>query len=109
VADKPKNEWIVPQYTDDDIRAIQAIALYAQSAEIPPAPGNEPAPPTALDCKRALDWIIYKAAGYLEEPFAPGQADVTDYLLGRASVGRNVVKLMKLRIVARSNHYLEQG
>lgn len=48
--------------------------------------------------KRALDWIINKAAMTYDEPFVPGQSDVTSYLSGRMSVGRQIIKLIKINI-----------
>ena len=40
---------------------------------------------------------IYKLAQTYEEPFMQGQPDAVAYVLGRASVGRALVKLMKLK------------
>ena len=40
----------------------------------------------------ALDWIIKEAAQTYEEPFIHDNARVTDYLLGRRSVGLAIVK-----------------
>jgi hypothetical protein len=45
--------------------------------------------------KRAINWIITVAAGYYEEHFRP-DARETDYYLGRAYVGRQIVKLGKI-------------
>ena len=87
----------VDDYVPADLRAIQALALYAQGAEIPWPPGEEPLPPSPAEVKRALDWIINKAAGTYDEPFEAGRPDVVAYMLGRRSVGLAIVKLMKLR------------
>lgn len=46
--------------------------------------------------RAALDWIIKEAASTYDEPFVPGQADVSDYLCGRRSVGLQVVKLINI-------------
>lgn len=91
----------VDTYEIADIRAIQALALYAQLADAPwdekARGGPPPPPPSPADVKRALDWIIVHAAGTYDEPFEPGRPDVTDYLLGRRSVGLAIVKLMRLK------------
>ena len=87
----------VDDYDKADIRAIQSLAVYAQQAVQPAEPGEEPPVPSPSDVKRALDWIIIKAAGTYDEPFVPGQPDVTNYRLGRRSVGLAIVKLMKLK------------
>lgn len=42
--------------------------------------------------KATLDWIIKEAAQTYEEPFIHDNARVTDYLLGRRSVGLAIVK-----------------
>jgi hypothetical protein len=96
---KPRKReiWHPPTYSTADIRAIQALALFAKSAEFPPEPGEEVAPPSAAEVKRALDWIITKAAATYDEPFQAGQPDVRDYMLGRRSVGLAIVKLMSLK------------
>ena len=87
----------VDDYEVADIRAIQALALYAKCADQPLPPGEEPPVPSAADVKRALDWIIHKAAEAYGEPFVAGEPDVTNYLLGRRSVGLAIVKLMSLK------------
>lgn len=46
--------------------------------------------------RRALDWIIDRAAMTYDEPFWPDNARVTDYVLGKRSVGLQIVKLIKL-------------
>lgn len=45
--------------------------------------------------KLALDWIINVAAGTYDEPYRPSARE-TDYALGKAHVGRQIVKLIKL-------------
>jgi len=74
--------WHPPPYGIEDIRAVQAVAA-----------GNA----SALEQKRALDWIVNTAAQTYEEPFVPGQDDVRSYVLGRRSVGLAIVKLIKLK------------
>jgi hypothetical protein len=46
--------------------------------------------------RRALTWIITSAAMTYDETFVAGQADVSDYLAGRRSVGNQVVKLLHI-------------
>lgn len=52
--------------------------------------------------KTALDWIINGAAATYDEPYRPGEAGRrdTDFALGRAFVGRQIVKLMRLNLAA---------
>jgi hypothetical protein len=45
--------------------------------------------------KRALNWIIEKAAGTYEFNFYPSDRD-TCFALGRAFVGQQIVKLMRI-------------
>lgn len=90
----------VDSYDVDDIRSIQLLALYAQGAERPWPPGEAPPTPTEHDVKRMFDCIIYKLAQTYEEPFVQGQPDAVAYVLGRASVGRALVKLMKIKVSA---------
>ena|SRR3990167_6217975 len=87
----------VDDYDIADIRAIQSLAVYAQTAEVPLEPGQVLQPPSPPDVKRALDWIIQKAAGTYDEPFEAGRPDVVAYMLGRRSVGLAIVKLMRLK------------
>lgn len=89
--------WHPADYDAADVRAIQSLALYATAAERQYPEGQEPPPPSPVEVKRALDWIIYKAAQTYDDPFKPGQPDVRDYVLGRASVGKQIVKLMQLK------------
>lgn len=44
--------------------------------------------------KRALKWIIEKAAGLYEEHFIQDNERMTAYGLGRAGVGRQIVTLL---------------
>lgn len=50
--------------------------------------------------KIALAWIINGAAATYDEPYRPGEAGRrdTDFALGRAFVGRQIVKLMRLQL-----------
>ena len=47
---------------------------------------------TDLQQKAILDWLIKQACQTYDEPFMPDNARVTDYLLGRRSVGLAIVK-----------------
>lgn len=65
-----------------------------------------------VEQKRALDWIL-KVAGYTNEAFFPGAdgARATDYALGKAHVGRAVVKLINIdlsRLKGRENAELSE-
>ncbi len=71
------------KYDDKDVAAIKAVAA-----------GN--ASPSQQ--KRALDWIIHKAAATYDEPFVPGQGDLTFHLTGRRNVGLQIVKLVNVPI-----------
>jgi hypothetical protein len=97
--------WHPALYEQADVRAIQALAQYALGAERPWPPGEEPPAPSPYEVKRALDWIINYAAQTYDDPFAAGATDVTNYVLGRRSVGLQIVKLMKLnqKIFERDN------
>lgn len=92
-----REPWHPAEYEPADIRAIQALAIYAKSADVPPHPGEDPPTLTPIEARRALDWIVKTAAGTYDEPFRPGSADTIAYLLGRRSVGLAIVKLMSLK------------
>jgi hypothetical protein len=89
--------WHPAKYEKEDIRAIQALAIYARAADVPPLPGEEPPTLSPADARRALDWIVKTAAATYDEPFEAGQPDVVNYLLGRRSVGLAIVKLISLK------------
>ena len=46
--------------------------------------------------KRALAWIIERAAMTYDDPFVPGDANTSAYLAGRMSVGKQIVKLINV-------------
>jgi hypothetical protein len=91
--------WHPPAYEDADIRAIQALALYAQTAVTPPDAANPVEPPSAAEVKRALDWIINHAAANYDNGFIANDAGgrVGAFMDGRQFVGQQIVKLMKLK------------
>ncbi len=78
----PRKPWHPPGYDARDVRAIQALAR------------GEAGPD---DQRRALDWIVHRAAQTYDEPFYAENARVTDYVLGRRSVGLALVKLIRLK------------
>lgn len=91
--------WQPADYDIADIRAIQSLALYAMGAERPWPPGDEPPPPSPADVKRALDWIIHKAAQAYDNGFVANDPNgrIAAFLDGRQSVGQQIVKLTRLK------------
>lgn len=94
-----KKLWHPPTWEKEDLRAIQSLALYAQEAVMPSEPGNAPPPPSAHDVKRALDFIIFKAAATYENSFVEGDPNgrIGAFMEGRRFVGQQIIKLMKLK------------
>jgi hypothetical protein len=91
--------WHPAEYTVEDIRAIQSLALYAKAADDPKYKHLVPGPE---DVKRALDWIILKAGQRDENPTAAtlGEPDgerMAAFVDGRKSVADQIIKLMKLK------------
>lgn len=82
---KPRDRaWLPVKYEASDIEAVQAV--YSGTAD-------------AHQQRRALDWIIEQAAETYGEPFrsdTDGGERETSFALGRAFVGRQVVKLVKM-------------
>jgi hypothetical protein len=89
--------WHPPLYSDREIRAVQALAQYAQSATI--KTDDAVPPPSALDCKLALDWIINMAAATYDNGFVANDPNgrIAAFMDGRQFVGQQLVKLMKLK------------
>jgi hypothetical protein len=54
----------------------------------------------AAQQKRALEVIVKQLAGTYEEPFVPREPDTSAYLMGRASVGKQIVKLLSVDLAA---------
>lgn len=72
-------------YTEKEIRAIQALQRGDASAE---------------QQQHALKWIVEVAAATYDMPYRPGGEDGrrdTDFACGRAFVGHNIVKMLKLK------------
>ena len=93
---KKREIWHPAQYDVEDIRAIQALAIYAQAGDEQEAKALVPAP---SDVKRALDWIVLKAAQTYEQAFIPDDPNgrVAAFVDGRRSVGQQITKLMALK------------
>ncbi len=80
----PKREpWHPAEWSVEDAGALQA--MYRGEAR-------------ADQQQRALKWIIESAAQTYEQPFVPGQADVSDFICGRMSVGQQIRKLLSLNL-----------
>lgn len=80
---KPWQPWHPAAWSERDAAAIQALAAGTANE------GQQ---------QRALAWIINNAAQTYDEPFVPGSDDIRCYLLGRRSVGQQIVKLMKVKL-----------
>lgn len=82
---KPRDPaWLPAKYEPADVESVQAV--YAGTAD-------------AYQQRRALDWIIENASETYGESFrsdADGGERDTSFALGRAFVGRQVVKLVKM-------------
>jgi hypothetical protein len=88
--------WFPAEYEVEDIRAIQSLALYAKAADDPKYKHLVPGPE---DVRRALNWIIYKAAATYENSFVandPG-GRIAAYQEGRRVVGQQIIKLQNLK------------
>jgi hypothetical protein len=81
----PREPWHPADWEPADATALQALERGEADAE---------------QQKRALRWVVNAAAMTYDEPFVPGQPDVSDYLAGRMSVGRQIVKLLKVSVRA---------
>lgn len=89
--------WKPAPWTDEDAGALQA--LYRGSAE----PHQQ---------KAALDYIINTLCGTYDAHFhaGPDGARNTDFALGRAFAGQQIVKMLKLNLTAlRTGRRGEQG
>lgn len=53
---------------------------------------------------RALKWVIEGAAQVGEDPFVPGHTEVMQYIVGRQSVGKQIIKLLKLNLSQLRSH-----
>ena len=50
--------------------------------------------------KRALKWIVEQAAATYDQPFRPGDNGETQFACGRMFVGQQIVKLVKVDLLA---------
>lgn len=73
--------WATATYEPADAAAIKALVRGGATPE---------------QQKRAIDWIIRGACQTYDEQFVPDSARVTDFLLGRRSVGQQIIKLMNI-------------
>jgi hypothetical protein len=76
--------WHPADYDVADIRAVQAVTAGAATPE---------------QQKRALDWIVLKAAATYDNGFVAEDAHgrIAAFVDGRQFVGQQIVKLMKLK------------
>jgi hypothetical protein len=99
-----RERFLLADYDAQDVRSIQALALYAMGAERPWPPGEEPSAPTPYDVKRVLDWIVHKAAMTYENPthiaLMVGDPEMAPFIDGKRSVGQQLTKLMVLKVSA---------
>lgn len=81
---EPPKVWHPPTYDIDDIRAVQALFTGTASEGMQ---------------KRALDWIINKAAATYDNGFVPDDPHgrIAAFVDGRQFVGQQIVKLLKLK------------
>lgn len=77
--------WGPAEWDDDDARALKALQV-----------GNA----SDTQQQRALAWIIQRACMTYDEPFQPDSERTTNYLLGRRSVGLQIVKLLNVKLGA---------
>lgn len=78
--------WHPAEYEDADAMAIQALSRGQASA---------------VQQKKALDWILNRACATYDFAYRPGGQEGerdTTIALGRAFVGQQIVKLMKIKI-----------
>lgn len=78
---KQADRWRIPKYDIADAAAIQALVKGAATPE---------------QQKRALDWIVVKAAQTYEMPFDLESDRVSAFYAGRMFVGQQIVKMMKM-------------
>jgi len=89
--------WLPADWEIADAGAIQALQR-----------GNA----TPDQQRRALEWIVMQASGTYDEPYRPGGPEGerdTSYALGRASVGRQIVKLSKMALSKLRGEVSEDG
>lgn len=80
---KPAPPWATARYELADVAAVQALNR------------GEATPDQQ---RRALEWVVERAAQVGDDAFVPGHPETTQYLIGRQSVGKQVIKLLKLNL-----------
>lgn len=80
---KANPPWAPAGYEVADVAAIQSLDRGEASPD---------------QQKRALKWIVERACQIGEDAFVPGHPEVTQYIVGRQSPGKQIVKLMKLNL-----------
>lgn len=87
--------WRPPYWEDADAIALRAIQGGTADAE---------------QQKRALRWVIEKACNTYDMHFYPGDSGRnTDFALGRAFAGQQIVKLLNINLkLVRRKHESEQ-
>ncbi len=74
---------LAASYDDAEVEAVKAVAKGNAS------PGQQ---------QLAMQWIVHKAARTYDEPFMPGQGDLTIHLMGRRNVGLQIMKLVNVPV-----------
>lgn len=90
-APRPKNPppWASAAWEVADVAAVQAL---------------DRGEATADQQRRALKWIVEGACQVGEDAFVPGHAETTQYLVGRQSAGKQIIKLLKLNLSQLRSH-----
>lgn len=76
--------WMPPEYELADVTAVQAVVAGTANPD---------------QQRRAMRWVIEQAAATYDLAYRPGSEDGrrdTDFALGRAFVGQQIVKMTKL-------------
>lgn len=80
--------WLPPAYELADVSAMQALARGEASPD---------------QQRRLLKWVVESAAGTYDMSYRPGGEDGrrdTDFAEGRRFVGQQIVKLLRLNLMA---------
>jgi hypothetical protein len=80
-----REPWHPADYDEYDASAMQALARGEANDQ---------------QQRRALSWIVHRAAMADDQSFVPGQADVSAFIEGRRSVGNQIKKLINLDLAA---------
>jgi hypothetical protein len=85
ISDNLSERWLPVEWDPPDASCLQALARGEADAQ---------------QQKRALSVIVEKLSMTYDEPFVPREPDTSAYLMGRMSVGRQIVKLLKVDLAA---------